>query len=394
MENCVICHNYAITPPVHFFDCMKRLALLLLVVFMTACSSERPSLEAFDRALYTPRHAVGFTLTATAEGSSTLLATASPWQGATEPTHLLIRRNGEPLPKGYTGQVMEGEAERVVCMSSSYVAMLDKVGAVETVVGVSGIDFVANPYIKDHRQTIGDVGYDGNINYELLVALDPDVVLLYGVSGASEIELKLNELGIPYLYIGEYLEQHPLGKAEWMIFVAELVGRRAEAEALFSPIEARYKAIATQQNSASKPRVMFNSPYRDSWFMPPATSYLVQLVTDAGGAYVYTDDGDNRSDVIDLEEAYLLASEADLWLNPGVFFSLEELCQRFPRFADVRSVREGRVWNNNARASREGGNEFWEQGVVEPDVVLSDLQHLLHPELDPTYQFVYHQQLK
>ena len=139
---------------------------------------------------------------------------------------------------------------------------------------------------------------------------------------------------------------------------------------------------------------MFNSPYRDSWFMPPATSYIVQLVTDAGGAYVYTDDGDNRSDVIDLEEAYLLASEADLWLNPGVFFSLEELCQRFPRFADVRSVREGKVWNNNARASREGGNDFWEQGVVEPDVVLRDLQHLLHPELDPAYQFVYHQQLK
>lgn len=373
---------------------MKRLALLFLVVIITACSSERPSLEAFDRVLYTPRHAVGFTLTATAEGSSTLLTTASPWQGATEPTHLLIRRNGEPLPKGYTGPVMEGEAERIVCMSSSYVAMLDKVGAVETVVGVSGIDFVANPYVKSHRQTIGDVGYDGNINYELLVALDPDIVLLYGVSGASEIELKLKELGIPYIYIGEYLEQHPLGKAEWMIFVAELVGRRAEAEALISPIEARYEAIATQQYDASKPRVMFNSPYRDSWFMPPATSYLVQLVTDAGGAYVYTDDGDNRSDVIDLEEAYLLASEADLWLNPGVFFSLEELCQRFPRFADVRSVREGRVWNNNARASREGGNDFWEQGVVEPDVVLRDLQHLLHPELDPTYQFVYHQQLK
>jgi hypothetical protein len=165
-------------------------------------------------------------------------------------------------------------------------------------------------------------------------------VLLYGVSGASEIELKLKELGIPYLYIGEYLEQHPLGKAEWMIFVAELVGRRAEAEALFSPIEARYKAIASQQNSTSRPRVMFNSPYRDSWFMPPATSYLVQLVTDAGGAYVYTDDGDNRSDVIDLEEAYLLASEADLWLNPGVFFSLKELCQRFPRIGRKRT----RAW--------------------------------------------------
>ncbi|MBR5819639.1 MAG: ABC transporter substrate-binding protein [Alistipes sp.] len=373
---------------------MQRLYIVLVAICLMACGGEGASLEAFDQSLYTPRHAQGFTLTTTAEGHSTLLSTASPWQGAVEPTRLLIHRNGEPLPKGFTGQVLEGEAKRIVCMSSSYIAMLDKVGAVERVVGVSGIDFVSNPYVQAHRNEIGDVGYDGNLNYELVVALDPDVVLLYGVSGASEMEGRLRELGIPYLYVGEYLEQHPLGKAEWMIFVAELVGKRAEAEALFVPIEERYLAIAQSEKPTPRPRVMFNSPYRDNWFMPPANSYLVQLVTDAGGEYIYTDDGDNRSDVIDLEEAYLLASEADLWLNPGVIFSLDELCRRYPRFADVKAVREGKVWNNNARLSPAGGNDFWERGVIEPDVVLSDLKQLLSAEVDPAYSFVYHHRLK
>lgn len=375
---------------------MKRLILLLWCLMSIACATEGPSLEAFSEEIYIPRYAKGFSLCTTKGGSSTLLSTASPWQGAEAPSRLLIRRNREPLPAGFTGQVIEGEAKRVVCMSSSYIAMLDKVGAVDAVVGVSGIDFISNPTINAHRAELGDVGYDGNLNYELVVALDPDLVLLYGVSSASEMVPRLEELGIPYVYVGEYLEEHPLGKAEWMIFVAELVGKRATAEERFAPIAERYTALAAEaQQDEKRPTVMFNSPYRDNWFMPPATSYLVQLVTDAGGEYIYrADDGDNRSDVIDLEEAYLLASEADVWLNPGVIFSLDELCHRFPRFADVKAVREREVWNNNARLSPAGGNDFWETGVVEPDVILEDLRHLLHPTADSDYRFIYHHRLQ
>ena len=33
--------------------------------------------------------------------------------------------------------------------------------------------------IRDRRDSVGDVGYEGNINYELLLSLDPDLVLLY-----------------------------------------------------------------------------------------------------------------------------------------------------------------------------------------------------------------------
>ncbi len=71
--------------------------------------------------------------------------------------------------------------------------------------------------IQARRDSIGDVGYEGNINYELLLSLDPDLVLLNGVNGASSMESKLKELGIPFMYVGDYLEESPLGKAEWMV---------------------------------------------------------------------------------------------------------------------------------------------------------------------------------
>lgn len=372
---------------------MRRL-LLIALLWLGGCSQPTTSLEAFQVECYTPRYATGFTICSTAEGHSTLLTTASPWQGAAAPSHLFIRRNNEPIPHPFTGQVIEGEVERIICMSSSYVAMLDRLGAVDRVVGVSGIDFVSNSYVQNHRTTIGDVGYDGNLNYELVVALDPDLILLYGVSGASEMEHRLRELQIPFVYVGEYLEQHPLGKAEWMVFLAELLGTRTEAEALFAPIAERYEALTNLAANQPRPRVMFNSPYRDTWFMPPAESYMIRLLNDAGGEYIYTDDGDNRSDVIDLEEAYLLLAEADLWLNPGTMQTLEELCRRFPRLADVEVVKQRKVYNNNAQLNPQGGNDFWESGVVEPDVVLADMIRILHPELLPDHQLRYHHLLE
>ena len=60
------------------------------------------------------------------------------------------------------------------------------------------------------------MGYEPDVDYERIVALAPDLVLLYGVTGPSGMESKLRELGIPYAYVGEYVESSPLGKAEWM----------------------------------------------------------------------------------------------------------------------------------------------------------------------------------
>ena len=373
---------------------MKRLLLLFALLACVSCGHRGASADDFDRTVYAPRYAAGFEIVGAEGAASTILKVRNPWQGAEEvETMLFIARDGETAPAGFGGQVLEGDARRIICMSSTHVAMLDLAGAVERVVGVSGIDYLTNAYVAAHRDRIADAGYEGNVDYERIVAQQPDLVLLYGVNGASGMEPKLRELGIPFVYIGEYLEDDPLGKAEWLVAVAETVGRREAAEETFAAIPERYETLKKRvADTADTPSVMLNTPYGDSWFMPSAGNYLVRLITDAGGRYVYPQNDTGRSLPIDLEEAALLVSEADLWLHVQAA-SLDELRSRYPRFADAPCVREGRIWNCDRRSNAAGGNDFWESSVVHPDLVLRDLMKILHPELvgEP---FVYYRRIE
>lgn len=379
---------------------LYKLLILLTALLVGACRPQsRPSLEEYRMELYTPTYASGFSILGscdTTHNHSTLIKVRNPWQGVEgEERMLFIARNGEPTPEGYTGPVLRGDARRVVCLSSSYIAMLDAIGAEDRIVGVSGFEFVQNPKIRARRHEVGDVGYDGNFNYELLVALDADLVLLYGVFSPSVMEAKLQELGIPYLYVGEYVEQCPLGKAEWMVAVAECVGLRERAAAHFTTIPPQYnhwKGLAATTNH--RPKVMLNLPYGDAWFMPWRSSYTARLIADAGGDYLYRGEQTTTgSATISAEEALLLTAEADVWLDLNELQSKERLIRRYPRMADLACVKRGELYNNNRRATPNGGNDLWESGVVTPHLILRDLVKIFHPEL-VAEEFYYYQKLE
>jgi len=370
--------------------------LVLLPLLVAACTGRNSKIEDFNKAVYTPEYASGFSIRGAEGMASVIIESVNPWQGADSvATRLFVARNGEAAPAGFDGQILEGDAGRIVAMSSTDIAMLDAVDAADRVVGVSGIGFITNPGIQARRDSVGDVGYEGNINYELLLSLDPDIVLLYGVNGASPMEDKLSELGIPYMYVGDYLEESPLGKAEWLVAVSEIIGKRESGEKVFAEIPMRYNALREKVASCAldAPSVMINTPYGDSWFMPSTDNYVIRLINDAGGNYIYNRNTGNTSLPIDLEEAYLLTSQADMWINVGRAQSLDDVKAMCPKFTDTRCFRNGYVYNNNARTNAGGGNDFYESAVVNPDLVLRDLVKIFHPELVEE-DFVYYKQLK
>ena len=372
---------------------MKRFSHLLLSVaagLATACGGPSGhALGDFTTEVYTPAYASGFDIRGTEKDASTLVTVRNPWQGGSNvEQHLLILRDGAKAPANFDGQAVKAPVRHVVCMSSSHVAMFDAIGQVKRISGVSGIDYISNPYVQEHRfcGEVRDVGYDTNLNFELLAAMRPDLLLLYGVTGENTVITgKLRELGIPYIYIGDYVEESPLGKAEWLVLAAELCDLRAVGADTLQRIARDYQALKVQPTPGTpRPRVMLNTPYRDTWFLPPTNSYMIRLIEDAGGEYIYTKNNSNTSVAVDLEEAYLLANAADYWLNVGPCNTLAELTSQNPKFADIPVVLNRRIYNNNRRQTPSGGSDFWESGVVRPDLVLRDLRTILSGSDDAT----------
>lgn len=364
---------------------LAQIAALVVVTLFFSCSNNRVAPQ--SEPIYTPRYAKGFTIERDIASGAQYLVVKNPWQGA----------------KGavfYTKIDSLAPPKRMVAMSSSHAAMIDVIGCSDRIVGLSGCRFIHSPSIRQAiaRGEICEVGYDSAFDFERVTLLNTDMVLLYGVAGeAKRITNKLDEVGIPYIYIGDYLESEPLGKAEWVVAIAYLCGVAEQGMAFFDVVAERYNALCAQQHSSAyRPRVMLNLPYRDSWFMPPHNSYMVRLIEDAGGHCLLPEEQDEdatTSKPISLEEAMELALQADFWINLGQIASKAELQAVAPHFGEVDAVRFSRLYNNTKRTNESRGSDFWESGAVRPDLILADLVKILHYE-SPTDSLYYYKKIE
>ncbi len=375
--------------------CMALALLPVSCVRSASTGAAQEVMALMTDTLYAPQYAERFTITASPDSSARMISTRSPWQGAGDlTTSLLLLPAGAQAPRGDKNvKALTGEARRIVCMSSTHVAMLDALGAADRIVGVSGLGYISTPGLAARKNPPADVGYDGNIDYEALAGARPDLVLLSAATGRSEMEGKLDELGIPYMYVSDYTESSPLGKAEWMVALGEVIGTPGRGRAYIDSIAPLYYKWKMMAKDAAPAKVLLNAPYADSWMLPPDESYMVRLLKDAGAVPVKSNPAD-AARPIDMEEAYRLAMEADVWLNPGQATDLASLRSMAPRLAAVPLMKDGRVFNNNRLAIPGGGNPYFERGVIQPDVVLADLLTILHPELNTGHEPVYYMRLK
>lgn len=370
--------------------------ILLFILFLsTACSPKETHHLDFDSELYTPQSSKGFSIRGNDESENILISSLNPWQGASDVTSELLIQKDNTLPLNFKGQILKEPPERIVCMSSTHIAMLDALEETDKIVGVSGAEYITNPYIRANFEKIPDIGYEGNIDYEKLIATQPDLILMFSVNGASSMEPKLKELGIPFFYVGDYVEEDPMGKAEWIVPLAEILGKRQKGVEIFNDINSRYNKLKEKVDSASlpAPKVMVNAPFLDSWFMPSSESYVARMIKDAGGEFIYGKNTGNASYPIDMEEALKLVSEADFWINISDLKSFNELKKQLPRFANAECVVKGNVYNNNKILSPGGGNDCFESGVVNPDLILRDLIKIFHPQLiEEDFTYYHHLQ--
>jgi iron complex transport system substrate-binding protein len=347
-------------------------------------------------------HARGFTLKY--QGGFKQLDVLTPWRGARETfSYLLVPRGQKPpedIPRGAT--VVEVPVRRIVLSSTACAALLPMLHVEDTLVGFSGAHLVNSPRILEliRQGRVEEVGAGGDgmarqLNMERLFALQPDLVVVHG-TGIPEFDHhpKLMEAGFKTAVYSNYMESTPLGRTEWIKFLAAFFNKEAEAGRIFDEIVQKYETMSQKaRNVDRRPTVFYGMTYQSAWYTPAGGSYMARFIRDAGGDYVWSDDRTTGSMPVAMEVLLERAREADIWLDPGLCTSLDELAASDERYALFRAFQTGRVYNNNARTGPGGGNDYWEGGMARPDLVLADLISIFHPELVPGHERIWYRKL-
>ena len=381
---------------------MRHLVFLAIMIIMLSCngrSKDSNSTGAISKDQSENLYSRLFNISH--EEDFTRLTIYSPWQGSGDISldYYLLSDSGR-LPDGVDpSMVIKTPVTSVICMSTTHIAMISKLGFASTISAVSGPRYVTDSELMKRISDgkVADIGYDSNLNSELIASLKPDVFLVYGVGAESAGYLsKIRNSGIPLLYISDYLETDPLARAEWIRVFGLLYDRKEEADRIFGNIAGEYEVIRQEiaGMAGTLPVVMSGLPYKDTWFISPGNSYLGKLISDAGGEYLWREKESDSSIPMSLENVYVKAINADIWINSGSAETLDDIISVDGRLGDLKPIKSGSVFNNDARQLPGGGNAYWESGVLEPHVLLLDLVSVFHPEMMPGYIPCYYRRLE
>tara|TARA_B110000459_G_C16572431_1_gene477059 strand:- start:151 stop:1347 length:1197 start_codon:yes stop_codon:yes gene_type:complete len=368
-----------------YFGFIDRLILMSSLLFLLGCNAETNNntrIVAETDLEKSVKYAEGFTIKSFEDYKIVTINEA--WKDVGETYTYVLYENEKPKNIS-AATFIKVPIERIACMSLTHVAFLEVLGVENSIVGISGCDYVSslkiNAKIANHG--IKEIGKDKHINYEILIENSPDIVMAYGINSSSNGAIKkMKELGLQVVLNSEYMETHPLGKAEWIKFVAAFYNVSKHADSIFNTIEKEYlELLNLTTNIKKKPTVFTGMPWSGSWYVPGAKSFQAKLFKDAGAEYLWLDN-EKKSSLVKSKEIIIdEAFEADYWLNQNSYNSISAVTDFDENFKNFLAVKKQQLYNNNSRLNDKGGNDYWESGVINPHLVLKDLIEIFHPEL-------------
>jgi len=121
---------------------------------------------------------------------------------------------------------------------------------------------------------------------------------------------------------------------------------------------------------------------------------VARFFQDSGATYLWADERTPGSVQLNFEQVYDRAVTAQYWIvNANSVKTRADLLAADPRYQNFIAVQSGKVFSPTAKVNPDGGNDYWQSGTANPDLILADLVKIFHPELMPEHQFVYYRQL-
>lgn len=316
----------------------------------------------------------------------TLLRLLDPNTGQVNQQMALIPKGALPPKEFSPDQVIQVPIASIVATSTTHIPPLELIDQQDALVGFPNLDYISSASTRGliEQGKVTELGQNQALNIELLLTLKPELLMTFSIDQTQKGLEKLKEAGIPVIYNGDWTEQHPLGKAEWIKVFGALFEKRVKSDSIFNQIEQNYLNLRTLAKTAKQtPTVISGALYKDIWYAPKGDSWAAQFLNDANSQYLWRDTQGTGSLQWNIEEILQYNNKAEVWIGPGQFTSYGQMAQNSPTYTKLRSFIDKQVYTFSETKGPTGGLLYYELASMHPEWVLSDLIHILHPELMP-----------
>lgn len=266
---------------------------------------------------------------------------------------------------------------RIAVLSTTHIPYVLALGAGDELVGAAYVDQVPDPRFQERVASgkVAELVRVDRLDKERYLALAPELVFdqVPGITqGAPQLQ------GAVLVPVTEFLEEHPLGRTEWIRVFGALLGRLDEADSIHANIVGRYERVRNRLAGVQeRPLVFFGSAWGGQFHAAAGSSYMATFVRDAGARYFLSDTA-RGSHPLDLESFLALTDSLDhvgmVIAHPGQP-SATDLAQGDPRLTRLAALSERGFYGNSTRA------DLFGRALLEPDVLLADLVRIFHPDV-------------
>ena len=315
-----------------------------------------------------------------------VISVINPWDTTRILQKYVLVEKDSPLPDNLPhGTIIRTPVENIIMYSTIHASIWEELGALENVAGICEPEYLTSQNAKQMltEGKIQDCGMAASPNVEKIIEIDGQFIVAspFENGGYGQAE----KLGIPIFESADYMENHPLGRVEWMKVFGLLSGREDVADSLFKSTENSYNSLkALAAGAVGKPRIMSERKYGSSWFIVGGASYIAQMYKDAGADYIFSDNPDTGSVPFAFETVFDKGADSDLWVfkyaaeRPMTYADLEAEYSPYARFAPFR--------NRKIYICNTVGTPYYEYIAIHPDYILADYVKMFHPHLLPDYE--------
>lgn len=354
---------------------------LLLSFLLFSCGEKQRQLVGEEALPDSVRYASCFTIAGHAD--YTLVEIADPWDNSKFLQRYILIDREKPVPSDLpAGMLVRVPVKNLAVYGAVHVSIIEELGELERVMGVCEPQYINSPLVKERLAdgSIVNLGEATAPNVERIIDNNTEVIISSPLQNMGNGVV--GKLGIPIVESVDYMENEPLGRAEWIRFYGLLVGRVELADSLFKATEEHYLELKEIASSVvMRPTVLSEKRYGSTWFVPGGESYLAKLYADAGADYIFKDTPGAGSIAMSFESVFDQAIHADYWLvkyNDSKELTYGSLRQEYTPYENFSAFKGQTVYVSNTAHAR-----YYEETPFHPDFLLEDLIKIFHPALLP-----------